>query len=322
MSPPRECGLNQVSFNVRWFRLAGVCFIFLFFSSSHRAWSRYRAEHQRWVYWNMEAPPNSRPRRMARLRGVFNWTYTYRRDSDVPHPYFFVRSVARRRTAPPAEHSPTFSRSGLVAWVASNCRTPSRRERFVYELRKHIAVDTFGSCGNLTCPPRDHCFARLGKRYYFYLSLENAVCPDYVTEKLYNALHYGMVPVVMGRYSASLAPPGSCIDALQFASPERLAAYLKEVAADPTQYEAYFAWKKTHEVRYLQFADHCLLCEALSRASPDEHKTYEDIVEWWHGNRSICKRWKPARFVFDGLSRISPRVRPSRLKGGLPRHPR
>ncbi|XP_075528381.1 alpha-(1,3)-fucosyltransferase 7-like isoform X2 [Dermacentor variabilis] len=260
---------------------------------------RYRAEHQRWVYWNMEAPPNSRPEKMASLRGVFNWTYTYRRDSDVPHPYFFVRSVARRSTAPPAEHTPTFNRSGLVAWVASNCRTSSRRETFVDELRKHIAVDTFGSCGNLACPRNEDCFARLGKRYYFYLSLENAVCPDYVTEKLYNALHYGMVPVVMGSYSASLAPPGSCIDALRFASPERLAAYLKAVAADPTQYEAYFAWKKTHEVRYLRFRDHCLLCEALSRASPDEHKTYEDIVEWWHGNRSICKRWKPESFVFE-----------------------
>lgn len=255
---------------------------------------RYRAEHQRWVYWNMEAPPNSRPEQMVRLRGVFNWTYTYRRDSDVPHPYFFVRSGASRRTAPPAEHSPTSNRSRLVAWVVSNCRTPSRREAFVAELRKHVTVDTFGSCGNLTCLQSENCFARLGERYYFYLSLENAVCPDYVTEKLYNALHHGMVPVVMGKYSASLAPPGSCIDALRFASPERLAAYLKALAADPARYEAYFAWKKTHEVQYNPFVDHCALCEALYRASPDERKVYEDMVDWWHGNGSICEQWKPA----------------------------
>ncbi|XP_054931164.2 alpha-(1,3)-fucosyltransferase C-like [Dermacentor andersoni] len=251
---------------------------------------RYRAEHQRWVYWNKEAPPNCHPEKMASLRGVFNWTYTYRRDSDVPHPYFFVRSVAHPRTAPPAEYTPALDQSRLVVWVTSHCRTSSRRETFVDELRKHMAVDAFGSCGNLACPPNEDCFARIGERYYFYLALENAVCRDYVTEKLYNALHYGMVPVVMGRYSASLAPPGSCIDALQFASPERLAAYLKAVAADPTQYAAYFAWKKTHEVRSHKFEDHCVLCEALSRARPDERKTYEDIIEWWHGNGSACEQ--------------------------------
>ncbi|XP_075528392.1 alpha-(1,3)-fucosyltransferase C-like [Dermacentor variabilis] len=255
---------------------------------------RYRAEHQRWVYWNKEAPPNSRPEKMASLRGVFNWTYTYRRDSDVPHPYFYVRPVARPRTVPPAANTPPLNQSRLAVWVASNCRTSSRRETFVEELRKHMAVDAFGSCGNLACPRNEDCFARIGKRYYFYLALENAVCRDYVTEKLYNALQHDMVPVVMGSYSASLAPPGSCIDALRFASPERLAVYLKAVAANAAQYQSYFAWKKTHEVRSHAFDDHCVLCEALSRARPDERKTYEDIIEWWHGNGSACEQWKPA----------------------------
>ncbi|XP_065307674.1 alpha-(1,3)-fucosyltransferase C-like isoform X2 [Dermacentor albipictus] len=255
---------------------------------------RYRAEHQRWVYWNKEAPPNSHTEKMESLRGVFNWTYTYRRDSDVPHPYFFVRSVVRPRTVPPAEYTPALNQTRLVAWAASHCRTASRREKFVDALRKHMAVDAFGSCGNLACPPNEDCFARIGERYYFYLALENAVCRDYVTEKLYNALQHDMVPVVMGRYAASLAPPGCCIDALRFASPERLAAYLKAVAANATQYQSYFAWRKTHEVRYHRFADHCVLCEALSRARPDERKTYEDIIEWWHGNGSACVQWKPA----------------------------
>ncbi|XP_037527596.1 alpha-(1,3)-fucosyltransferase 7 [Rhipicephalus sanguineus] len=255
---------------------------------------RYRAGHQRWVYWNMEAPPNSRPEELVRIRDVFNWTYTYRLDSDVPHPYFTVHS--RRSDAPLAEEGHSsfpVKRSRLVAWVVSNCRTPSRREDYVAELRKHVTVDVYGLCGNLQCPGREECFAHLGERYYFYLSLENAVCPDYVTEKLYNALHHGMVPVVMGPYAASLAPPGSCIDAFRFASPERLAAYLKELAADPARYEAYFAWKKTHEVRRQRFMDHCVLCDALSGASADERKGYADIVEWWHGSRSICKQWKP-----------------------------
>ncbi|XP_037287935.2 glycoprotein 3-alpha-L-fucosyltransferase A-like isoform X1 [Rhipicephalus microplus] len=255
---------------------------------------RYRVGHQRWVYWNMEAPPNSRPEQLVRIRSIFNWTYTYRLDSDVPHPYFTIHS--RHGDSPQADEGQkpfTVNRSGLVAWVVSNCQTPSHREDFVAELRKHVTVDVYGRCGNLQCPRSEECFAHLGEKYYFYLSLENALCPDYVTEKLYNALSHGMVPVVMGAYSSSLAPPGSCIDALQFASPQRLAAYLKDLAADPARYEAYFDWKKTHEARRHRFMDHCALCEALYGADPDERKRYEDIVEWWHGDRSTCRQWKP-----------------------------
>ncbi|XP_075526944.1 alpha-(1,3)-fucosyltransferase C-like [Dermacentor variabilis] len=230
---------------------------------------------------------------MASLRGVFNWTYTYRRDSTCR----IRTSSCVLSPAPGRCHSRKYAAlnlSRLAVWVASNCRTSSRREAFVEELRKHMAVDAFGSCGNLACPRNEDCFARIGKRYYFYLALENAVCRDYVTEKLYNALQHDMVPVVMGSYAASLAPPGSCVDALRFASPERLAVYLKAVAANAAQYQSYFAWKKTHEVRSHAFDDHCVLCEALSRARPDERKTYEDIIEWWHGNGSACEQWKPA----------------------------
>jgi hypothetical protein len=36
------------------------------------------------------------------------------------------------------------------------------------------------------------------KDYKFYLSLENALCKDYITEKFYLALASGVIPIVYG----------------------------------------------------------------------------------------------------------------------------
>ncbi|KAL1439446.1 hypothetical protein MTO96_010259 [Rhipicephalus appendiculatus] len=253
----------------------------------------YRNERQRWIYWNMEPPPNSRRDRMARLRGVFNWTYTYRHDSDVPHPYFFFVNRSVRDVTTSLKPQPTPSvrtkRPKLLAWVASRCHSASHREVFVSELRKYVAVDVYGRCGDLKCVD-DPCQARFGDTYYFYLALENCLCREYVTEKFYDALRHDMVPVVLGSYASSLAPPDSYIDAFRFPTPRHLVSHLKAVAANTTLYERYFAWKRTHAVKRNWFDDHCALCQALHEARMGERKQYADIVQWWHGgnNGPVC----------------------------------
>jgi hypothetical protein len=41
------------------------------------------------------------------------------------------------------------------------------------------------------------CFTNLGKRYFFYLALENSDCQDYITEKVFeNSYMTGMIPLV------------------------------------------------------------------------------------------------------------------------------
>ena len=54
---------------------------------------------------------------------------------------------------------------------------------------EHLPVHTFGKCGNFTCPsPPDknvsteECATRL-KKYIFFLTFENSLCEDYITEK-------------------------------------------------------------------------------------------------------------------------------------------
>lgn len=55
-------------------------------------------------------------------------------------------------------------------------------------MQYYIDVDIYGKCGNLTCSHENDCFDDLAEDYKFYLAFENALCPDYVTEKFFRTL--------------------------------------------------------------------------------------------------------------------------------------
>ena len=82
----------------------------------------------------------------------------------------------------------------------------------------------------LRCPgPRLDCYRHLAETHLFYLSFENTLCDDYITEKFWLALQAGMVPVVRGPSPQSyhrVAPPNSFIHVEDFAGPKALAAHL------------------------------------------------------------------------------------------------
>ena len=53
--------------------------------------------------------------------------------------------------------------------------------------------------------------------FQFYLSLENSLCTDYVTEKFWKILPYNVIPVVLnGANMSNIAPKNSYIDFKDF----------------------------------------------------------------------------------------------------------
>lgn len=44
----------------------------------------------------------------------------------------------------------------------------------------------------------DDEFFQLIAKYKFAIAIENAICEDYVTEKLWRPLHVGTIPIVLG----------------------------------------------------------------------------------------------------------------------------
>lgn len=81
-------------------------------------------------------------------------------------------------------------------------------------------------------------------RYKFYLAFENAQVQDYVSEKVYEGIISGALPVYRGTTNiASFLPEHSFIDANEL-SPKALAAVLHSVASDESKYNAYFDFKR------------------------------------------------------------------------------
>ena len=161
-----------------------------------------------------------------------------------------------RRQLPKPKANLVARKGNLVAWMASNCMGTTQWPRlaFVNKLRQHVAVDVYGKCGNLSCvgDPNNRfelsnsCTAVLSS-YKFYLSLENAECDDYITEKLWqNALRPGVVPIVYGARKETYlkwAPPNSFIHVGDFKSVDDLATYIKLLDSRPDLYARYFEWQ-------------------------------------------------------------------------------
>ena len=152
---------------------------------------------QIWIAQHLESPRHNRIDTSA-LRGLVNWTATYRRDSTIPLPYFkFVAATGTRSTTSASaddakNRSSTDTvnyaegRTRMVAWFVSNCGDGNGRLAYGHELALYVPVDVFGACGGrFDCPRDAACYRILRQNYKFYLAFENTNCRDYITEKMF-----------------------------------------------------------------------------------------------------------------------------------------
>lgn len=179
-------------------------------------------------------------------------------------------------------------KSRTVAWFVSHCRTSGLRERYVAELQKYIDVDIYGKCGPRYCRSGNaKCYEMLEARYYFYLSFENSLCEDYVTEKFYKVMNYNVVPIVYGAGNyAEFAPPGSFINIADFSGPKELAKHLKSLIANPRKYAEFFWWKNHFHVDLTHRQTLCRICEMLHDHEKLKPSSIFRIGELW--SRKKC----------------------------------
>lgn len=224
--------------------------------------------HQRWVYYTMENPPISIQlgiRVEPRDEKKFDWIMSYARDADVYTPYGHVIPGRYGEGFDPSRNY-AHGRSKMIVMVASRCY-PSRM-KMVSELQRYVDVDIYGECG-IKCSRNLKCWNRIKDNYKFYLSFENEVCKDYITEKLYNnAFGNYLIPIMISGANYSdghVIPPNSFIDALQFKNVQKLASFIKKVADDDNLYNSYFQWRDHYDIKIGRMKDTlCSLCRKVS----------------------------------------------------------
>jgi alpha-1,3-fucosyltransferase 10 len=175
--------------------------------------------------------------------GRFDLTMTYERSSDIWFPYFGPGTVPHLLRPPLAKTA-----SSPVAHLQSNPYDAAGRNRFAFELMRRVKVDSYGDVLRNRperIPPGWGPRVDVMRRYKFTLALENSIAPDYVSDKFFDALAAGSVPVYRGAPNvADLAPaPDSYVDAADFASPAALAEYLNRLDGDEQAYARHHAWR-------------------------------------------------------------------------------
>ena len=109
----------------------------------------------------------------------------------------------------------------------------------------------------------------------------------YITEKFFNALKYGILPIANGGLQkedyAKIAPPHSYLHIDDFKSPEELMKMLENLSKNPDLYNSYFWWNEFYTIKTnFDFETQCQLCDILNNDGFKSLNDYSMFKNYWH----------------------------------------
>lgn len=126
----------------------------------------------------------------------FDLTMTYHRNADVPVPYYGPDLIPALQGPPKPK-----TRDRLVALFVSSPFDKSGRREYITELMEYLEIHSYGRYLRNMWLKEDRGRAtklEIIANYKFTLAFENAIGKDYVTEKFFDPLIAGSVPIYLG----------------------------------------------------------------------------------------------------------------------------
>ncbi|XP_076665647.1 alpha-(1,3)-fucosyltransferase 10 isoform X2 [Andrena cerasifolii] len=312
----RECGNYRCYFTSnRTFQYHRKISALLFYGSSFQIddLPKWKSDGVPWGLIHEESPRNNPILVQQEALNLFTYSSTFSRFSDVPLTLvdlpgitellgteYFVSTKEKTKLMYTKDLAP-------LLYIQSDCDTASNRDVYVTELMKYIRVDSYGACLNnaefdkrlkenyLEALNRED-FLSFAGNYKFTIAFENAVCHDYITEKLWRPLIVGSVPIYYGSPSFKDWLPNdmSAISVLDFKDPRTLATFLLDLSRNETAYDKYLSHKlvDNYEIANRRLKEtleqkqnwlrngfgnyvdefECLVCEDVQKANKQEIK--------------------------------------------------
>lgn len=211
-----------------------------------------KSEGQLWIAWNMECEENYPWMKDDDIKDLFDIRMNYHLEADIVCSYIdamcsqYVEMYKKRFL----DMKELLKKENKICMLISSQVNQSGRIEYLKELMQYIDIDSYGKLYNNKKIEGDNgreTKLEIYSKYKFVIAFENAIGKDYVTEKFYDPLLAGSVPVYMGAPNIEEFVPGdNCyINANDHSSTRDLADYLKRCLNDDEEYMKYHKWKNT-----------------------------------------------------------------------------
>jgi hypothetical protein len=114
------------------------------------------------------------------------------------------------------------------------------------ELKDYTVIDAFRGNIQLSANIEKEKRLNIYRNYKFVIAFENMIDKDYVTDRFYEPLVAGSVPIYLGAPNIEdFAPGDNCfVDIRQFNNPQLLANFINACYEDDHLYVKFFEWKR------------------------------------------------------------------------------
>ncbi|KAJ1435609.1 hypothetical protein B484DRAFT_393483 [Ochromonadaceae sp. CCMP2298] len=280
----------------------------------HSLWEHHRGTHPNRCELRANLSMAETEESRVRYGPLFDSSFKHFDGYSSTSPKSSVQRVYVETFLDPAEMQTALNFSSLIkgaSYVASDCHNHDSanldRDGGVRQLREAgLRVDGLGRCMHSNTGPegvtliktRDSHLNLVLKRqavgrYLFHMAFENSQEDGYVTEKPWDALLAGSVPVYLGdapHLRAHLPHPLAAIFVADFADYAALGRYLQQLSQNESAYEAHRAWRSSYSQQQhrdkplLRYSWECRVCQWAAQTSnvAGEARTHFEV----HANGS------------------------------------